>query len=109
MCREDMLRLGKDQDDKLNKARSKVSACESLLKRLREEMNQMMNASDAKHRGIRVLFPRMEALEAQMDSAVSDVMKSMEESDYRQSPSFGLQRVSSSCARRWTELPKKTA
>lgn len=75
VSREDMVRLGRDQDDKMNKARSQVSACESLLKKLREEMNQMMNASDVKHKEVRVLFPRMEALEAQLDSSVSDVMK----------------------------------
>ena len=104
VCREDMLRLGKDQDDKLNKARSKVSACESLLKRLREEMNQMMNASDAKHREICVLFPRMEALEAQLDSAVTDVMKSMEVSDYRQSSSF--ERVAESEQQLWQQADR---
>ena len=104
VCREDMLRMGKDQYDKLNKARSQVSACESLLKRLREEMNQMMNASDAKHREICVLFPRMEALEAQLDSAVSDVMKSMEVSDYRLSSSF--ERVAESEQQLWQQADR---
>ena len=82
----------------------KVSACESLLKRLREEMNQMMNASDAKHREICVLFPRMEALEAQLDFAVTDVMNSMEVSDYRQSSSF--ERVAESEQQLWQQADR---
>ena len=69
----------KDQDDKHTKGRACHNAlAEAMDKKLRDELAQLLGASDAKHKEIRTMLPQqLESLDTRLREEMREVTKTL--------------------------------